>query len=312
MKKYLLLTAAIISFYSFISYINKKPAASLKPVSSNIIVMKNNSLNTYKIVQPHKQNKLNKEIKDTEKQLVQVAKPAPKKIDITAAAKQTSKSPAVQPASKAPAAPPVVLVPVSKLKAGANSEQLIVITNKTITSCKAVCNVYEKVNGQWKYVWKDLYAVTGIKGMSYNRHEGDMTSPAGIFTLTQAFGIAANPGTKMPYRIVQGDDWWAGDSLNPATYNTWQKAPSTGWRESESEHLIDIPVYKYAMIIDFNTERIPYKGSAIFFHIAPYTGGGTAGCIGLKESDLVGILKWINPAMNPKIIICPEADLSKF
>lgn len=306
MKKHILIMAAIMSIFSFIFYTNKNPVSINKSGSKNIIVMESNSLKSNKVVQPHKQNKLNKEIKGN-----QMQKPQVKVVQVMDVAKKNT---VVKPAAPQTAAQsaPIVPVPVSKLKAGAYSQQLIVITNKSISSYIAVCNVYEKIDGQWKYVWKNLYAVTGKNGMSYNRHEGDKTSPAGIFTITQAFGIAANPGTKMPYRVVQEDDWWAGDSLHPATYNTWQKAPSTGWRESESEHLIDIPLYKYAMVIDFNTARIPYIGSAIFFHIAPYSGGGTAGCIGVKESDLVKLMKWIDPKKNPKIIICPEADLNKF
>jgi len=65
-------------------------------------------------------------------------------------------------------------------------------------------------------------------------------------------------------------------------------------------------------VIDFNTQRTPYKGSAIFFHIAPYSGRGTAGCVGVGEGDLVKILKWINPSKNPKIIICRDGELGNF
>lgn len=202
--------------------------------------------------------------------------------------------------------------PVSNLKAAQNSEQLIVITKTNASAYSALCSVYEKNNGEWKYVLKDVRAVTGNNGISYNRREGDKTTPAGIFTISQAFGIANNPGTSLPYRVVQGDDWWAGDSEHPETYNTWQKSPSNGWRESESERLIDYEIYKYAFVIDFNTQRTPYKGSAIFFHIAPYSGRGTAGCVGVGEGDLVKILKWINPSKNPKIIICRDGELGNF
>lgn len=202
--------------------------------------------------------------------------------------------------------------PVSNLRAAQNSEQLIVVTKTSASAYSALCSVYEKTNGEWKYVLKDIRAVTGNKGISYNRREGDGTTPAGIFNISQAFGKANNPGTSLPYRVVQADDWWAGDSEHPDTYNTWQKSPSSGWRESESEHLIDYEIYKYAFVIDFNTQRTPYKGSAIFFHIAPYSGRGTAGCVGVGEGDLVKILKWLNPSKNPKIIISRDGELGNF
>lgn len=46
--------------------------------------------------------------------------------------------------------------------------------------------------------------------------EGCTRTPAGTFTLTEAFGRAANPGTVLPYRTVDGDDdRWVPDGDSP-------------------------------------------------------------------------------------------------
>lgn len=312
MKRLILIFFSILLMISLVGCGSTK---STQAVSTNLNKAEDKVTNETKTEQNDKEDVKPPTVTISTDKVIEVpkkeeVKPTPTETKKPDTSSTTQKATTPKPSTPTPT--PVVTTPVSNLKVAKSSEQLIVITTKNTSSYSAVCNVYEKVNGEWKYVWKSLYAVTGLKGVSYNRHEGDNTTPAGVFTLTQAFGIAGNPGTKMPYRVVQSDDWWAGDSQDPKTYNTWQKAPSTGWRESESEHLIDVPIYKYAMVIDFNTERTPYKGSAIFFHIAPYSGRGTAGCVGIKENDLVNVLRWINPSKNPKIIICPEWDLNKF
>ncbi|MYL61400.1 hypothetical protein GLW20_28240, partial [Virgibacillus halodenitrificans] len=72
---------------------------------------------------------------------------------------------------------------------------------------------------------------------------------------------------------------------------------------------MDIALYTYGFVINYNTARTPGKGSAIFFHVA---NGHTLGCTGVSQSHMVSILKWINPAKNPVIIQTPESKLSNY
>ena len=50
-------------------------------------------------------------------------------------------------------------------------------------------------------------------------HEGIARTPAGVFTLTQAFGNQPNNGSALPYFQATRADWWDGESGTPA-YNT--------------------------------------------------------------------------------------------
>lgn len=315
-KRFLVLMLGLFMLLGVVGCSNKKLENNI-PITTSIENEEESKINDIKLIQEEKremkkiqleENKKLKELaKQEEERKIQEEKEKQEKQENSSSNSNKSNQP-----SNNNSQPNIQNVPVSNLQISNNSEQLIVITKTSNSSYSALCSVYEKVNGEWKYVWKNLRAVTGNNGISYNRREGDRTTPAGVFTISQAFGKANNPGTKLPYRVVQQDDWWAGDSQHPESYNTWQKSPSNGWRESESEHLIDYDLYKYAFVIDFNTSRTPYNGSAIFFHIAPYSGRGTAGCVGVNESDLVNILKWINPSKNPKIIICNEGELGNF
>jgi L,D-peptidoglycan transpeptidase YkuD (ErfK/YbiS/YcfS/YnhG family) len=55
--------------------------------------------------------------------------------------------------------------------------------------------------------------------------------------------------------------------------------------------------------LDFNWNQQPQKGAGIFIHINP--SHYTDGCVGLDEPQLVKIMRWLDPAKNPKVLIAP-------
>jgi L,D-peptidoglycan transpeptidase YkuD (ErfK/YbiS/YcfS/YnhG family) len=163
----------------------------------------------------------------------------------------------------------------------------------------------------------------GYHGLSDNRLEGDGTTPTGLYTLPLAFGLRANPGTRLPWRHVDAGSWWDENSLS-ARYNTWyENCPSSiCWRARtrsahSSEHLADYPVqYAYAAFIGFNAGttkvRPPARpsGSGIFLHVNGT--GYTAGCVSVPQSSLVALLRWLNPAAKPHIAIGNSASITRF
>ena len=125
------------------------------------------------------------------------------------------------------------------------------------------------------------------------------TTPMGTFRITPTFGLKADPGTRMPYKRADCNDYWVGDNKDPKTYNLFQPSASSKrtWRKSQAERLAAYPKqYEYAAVIDFNrpaadtvkwdAARGQYvtskpantkRGSAIFLHING--AGSTAGCV---------------------------------
>lgn len=104
----------------------------------------------------------------------------------------------------------------------------------------------------------------------------------------------------MEYRQINTNCYWVDDSESPL-YNQWAESDTVTW--NSAEHLSDYPLaYKYAVVINYNMNPIiPNKGSAIFLHCM--TGSYTAGCIAVPEIDMLYILKWLDSAKNPIIII---------
>ena len=141
----------------------------------------------------------------------------------------------------------------------------------------------------------------GQNGLSADRHEGDMTTPVGDFGIIESFGIKENPGTKLPYFVVEDHHWSCSD---PEHYNKIidiREFP----HECTGEHLIDcVPAYNYAFFFDFNKECVIGKGNSIFFHCfgkCTYT----EGCVAVSEENMIKIMQTID--MGARVII---ADFS--
>src|SRR4051812_7036486 len=181
-----------------------------------------------------------------------------------------------------------------------NAEQLVVVTGVSRTSTYATLRTYQKnADGTWSAKFAAMPARIGYQGWvaGTKRVQGTGTTPQGTYTLTNAFGLQANPGTAMSYRTVDRNDYWVGDNRDPKTYNLFQPSasPHRSWRTSEAERLASYPTqYAYVVVIDFNRPDPAYVrwredrgehvtghpadvrlGSAIFLHVNG--AGSTAG-----------------------------------
>lgn len=150
-------------------------------------------------------------------------------------------------------------------------------------------------------------AIIGKNGMVADsvRVQDTDTTPAGVYNIRFAFGWADNPGTKLEYRVADDNAYWDENS-GTANYNRWVEGNPDG----DYEQLKTQPLYKYAMVLDFNWNQTPRKGAGIFIHIKPqhYTGG----CIGIDEGPLLKIMAWVDPLKNPKVLICPQSDFATY
>jgi len=198
---------------------------------------------------------------------------------------------------------------VNNMKTLGNSQQLILVTSATSSSKAATIRTFEKSKGKWKQV-HSMTGVLGKNGMTDKMSEGSQASPTGKYTIGTAFGRAANPGTKLPYRKITNDDVWVDDPAS-SLYNTWQKASKNNGRWKSAEKM-NIPEYDLGFVINYNTKNpVAGKGSAIFFHVAGKY-GYTAGCTATSKANVTTVLKWLNSDKNPVIIQTPDSGLGKY
>lgn len=186
-----------------------------------------------------------------------------------------------------------------------NSEQVIVVLANSYGTEYANYYAYEKVNGRWKEFSKGP-AVIGRAGFKNNRREGDMSTPVGKYGFPFMFGRNSNPGVRFPYKKVRKYDYWVSNNRKLSEYNVWMhyEGSNPKSRLRDYEKLWEQPLYNYAAVIDYNYYgKTMGRGSGIFLHISPYSGRGTAGCVGLHQGNLLKVLRWMNPSKRPVIIM---------
>ncbi|UAB92115.1 L,D-transpeptidase family protein [Dactylosporangium vinaceum] len=190
----------------------------------------------------------------------------------------------------------------------ASTKQVIIVQSGSQTSTSATLQAYARDGGSWTPVLGPMAARVGAKGFSDSKHEGDMTTPAGMFAIDATmYGISADPGVRYAYHRVVTDDWWNENSDTPG-YNTFVHGPNPG---GPSEALWTfVPQYNYFAVIRYNMPAAPGRGSGIFLHVA--SGNSTAGCVSLAQGDLLSVLRWLDPAANPQIVMAPTAWLGRY
>jgi L,D-peptidoglycan transpeptidase YkuD (ErfK/YbiS/YcfS/YnhG family) len=188
-----------------------------------------------------------------------------------------------------------------------SARQVITVVADTQSDTQGIVQAWGRVPGGWLRVGPGVPAYLGYDGMSPHPSESRSAVPMGSYTLTQAFGRDADPGTALPYHQTTPADWWI--SQSGPLYNTEQHcaAGCAFAQGAPNEHLYyEVPYYDYAVVIDYNTRNSPTgvrqgAGSAFFLHVA--VGQPTQGCVAIDASQLVRIMRWLRPAAAPRIVI---------
>jgi L,D-peptidoglycan transpeptidase YkuD (ErfK/YbiS/YcfS/YnhG family) len=149
------------------------------------------------------------------------------------------------------------------------------------------------------------------------RVQGSGTTPAGVFPLRGAFGLAPDPGSLLPYtHVVAPDIWWVTDPISPY-YNTLRAEDKGGFSLAESGNRASIRIaahpmrYEYALVIDFNRPKpVRNRGAGIFVQVS--TGTATAGSVSIDREALLELLRWLDPAQHPVVAIAPEREMAQY
>jgi L,D-peptidoglycan transpeptidase YkuD (ErfK/YbiS/YcfS/YnhG family) len=145
----------------------------------------------------------------------------------------------------------------------------------------------------------------GRNGFSARRHEGDRTTPAGSFGFVYGFGSHRNPGMRgFGWRPLAPGSCWSGRRADDNRWVAGRRCTAHDENLWASRRV----AYRYAAVIDFNYQRPVYgRGSGISLH--EQTGGPTAGCVSLREVDLVAVLRWLRPGA--RIVMGPSGNLAR-
>ncbi|MFI9646933.1 L,D-transpeptidase [Streptomyces sp. NPDC052040] len=206
------------------------------------------------------------------------------------------------PAGAAPR-PAVVPLPERMADTGGGT-QLITAEAPAAGAASGTVTWWDRRGGRWLRTGS-APARFGAHGLAEGRtrRQGTATTPAGLFDLPFAFGIAAPPpGTRTPYRRVHADSWWCQDNAS-RSYNRWTEPLPADCRATESERLAAYdPQYSHALVIGFNYRApVRNRGAGIFLHINGRA--ATEGCVSVPRDAMRSILTWADPVRAPHIAI---------
>jgi len=210
------------------------------------------------------------------------------------------------------------------------SLQAVVITTKNWSAVQGEAQIFERTNNKlkWKAIGKSFPVVVGKNGMAWSdalnelpsdtgrllmKTEGDGKSPAGIFSLSSAFGtIEKNNRINLPYTKL-GEFTECVDDVKSSHYNRIVNRMQVGnfdWKSSEK--MLEIrPQYDLGVFVEHNSEKQAGGGSCIFLHIWKNAREGTAGCTAMARENMETVLYWLDAKRHPVLIQLPSEDYKR-
>jgi len=177
---------------------------------------------------------------------------------------------------------------IKELPWATKANQIILVVGEEPTKARCMLLVREKDTLIVKY---STIGWIGKNGMGKTM-EGDEKTPTGVYSLSHPFGRKEDPGCQIPYTVLDDSWYWVEDG-NSQYYNQMVSTNMVAidWTEAEQLNVYGGASYNYAIAIDYNLDRTPGIGSAIFIHCSHNS--PTKGCIGIDEKRMVQTLQAI-------------------
>jgi len=154
--------------------------------------------------------------------------------------------------------------------------------------------------------FKNFYfkCAIGKKGTTINKKEGDKKTPKGLFKLGNLYfrkDRLNKPTTKLRCIPIKKSMGWCDDVNSRKNYNKLIDIKKNNNIKHEKMYRKD-NIYDLVIPIKFNFKKTKLgKGSAIFIHLTKNF-KPTAGCIALKMSDLLILIRLIDNKTKIRII----------
>jgi L,D-peptidoglycan transpeptidase YkuD (ErfK/YbiS/YcfS/YnhG family) len=244
--------------------------------------------------------------------------PAPPPAHPTTALVRPAAPTTVRTAKPAPttsvSAPGCPVTLAGQLAATGGGSQLVTVEAPAANATAATVTLWQRAGSCWSPALGPWPARVGVNGLSSNHHEGDGSTPVGVYGISATtYGIAPDPGVHGIYHQLVCGDWWDEDPASPQ-YNTFQHVdclttpPFAGASEALWQQTT---AYQHFAVIQYNTAAAtPGAGSAIFVH--DDHGGPTNGCVSLAPANLDILLRWLQPSQAPHIVIGASSTIRSY
>jgi L,D-peptidoglycan transpeptidase YkuD (ErfK/YbiS/YcfS/YnhG family) len=188
---------------------------------------------------------------------------------------------------------------LAQVPAAARQAVLVTGAGPDSPDAKAVLYVRRDDAAGWQPAGPVWPAHNALHGWTDRHHEGDLRSPIGVFSLTDAGGHLADPGTRLPY-----DHAPIGFSVH-----------GTGFRGEPLKGAFD-----YVIAINYN--HVPgtsprdwtrpmgeSRGGGIWLHVDH--GGPTQGCVSLPQPAMRTLLRTLDPRLHPIVVMGDRTALAR-
>ncbi|MFF4899596.1 hypothetical protein [Streptomyces sp. NPDC001068] len=169
------------------------------------------------------------------------------------------------------------------------AEQVVLARGRGKNSPVSSVVLYERDDDVWQpgAAWP---AHNGKDGWSEHHMAGDLRSPVGVYGLTDAGGLLADPGSRLPY-----DHGWG------------FRSPGTGFEGEPLEGSFD-----YVVAINYNrkpgTSPLDWtrpmgagRGGGVWLHVDH--GGPTHACVSVAKAHMRQLLRTLDPDRHPVVVM---------
>ncbi|GAA3012977.1 lipoprotein [Streptomyces fulvorobeus] len=184
------------------------------------------------------------------------------------------------------------LGPRTRAAIPATARQAVVVSGKDRDSNRSTALLYARdgLAGGWRAAAGPWPAHNGLEGWTDHHVAGDLRSPVGVYTLSDAGGRLPDPGALLPYdehpRFAMSGEGFFGESL-----------------EGSFDYVIAIDYNRTPGVTPLDRKR-PLgagRGGGIWLHVDH--GGPTQGCVSLPEARMKDLLRALDPAKEPVIVM---------
>ncbi|MFH8980866.1 L,D-transpeptidase family protein [Streptomyces varsoviensis] len=203
------------------------------------------------------------------------------------------------PAAATPALPSELpgLGPRTLAKIPTGTRQAVVVTGEGKDSPKSTVVVYERTSEGWR-AGASWPAHNALRGWSDHHRMGDLRSPIGVFTLTDAGGKLADPGAKLPYNRSNGFTVGGTGFANEPLAGSFDYVVAINYNRKAGTSPLD---WTRPMGAD--------RGGGIWLHVDH--GGPTHGCVSVAQDRMAELLRTLDPARKPVVVMGDAASLKR-
>ena len=225
-------------------------------------------------------------------------------------------------------APLSIAAPLATPTHGAR--QLIIVTAPTWDASNAHLQAFERTESGWKAHDAGFDVSLGRSGSAWGigvhpqqkdgpqKQEGDGRSPAGVFTVGEAFGYAGKADTGLPYQAMTAGHYCI-DVNGSSLYNRIVDQTEVGAEAVKGStepmrrdlHAKGDVVYRQGFVINHNPQNISGAGSCIFAHLWRKPGEPTAGCTAMPDPVMEDMLAWLQADQHPVFVLLPRAEYER-